>query len=165
MKLLICISLALGSLPMLGGAESTTASIGKPSGSFFALLVPDAKASAQWYRDILGFHIVRDSTAPDHSSRTIMLEQNGVILEVIESHGSFALGSVTRKKWQSLEGIKKTGVVVSSEVFERFHSSLNSKGVTFLGDTFEDKDLRMRTFLIRDKAGNLLQFFSPIAPA
>jgi extradiol dioxygenase family protein len=143
-------------------AKPTQASIGKPAGSFFALMVPDVQDSARWYHEALGFRIVRDSEAADGASRTIMLEQNGVILEIIQSRGSFGLEDVTQREWSSLQGIKKVGIVVSGDTFEALYDSLKKRNVIFLGDIFEDNEIKMRTFLVRDNRGNLLQFFSPL---
>jgi hypothetical protein len=135
--------------------------IGAPSGSFCALLVPRADETAAWYRDYLGFHITRHAEGPGGTSRTIMLEQNSVLLEVIEVRDSFDLQSVTHKKVNLLRGIRKFGIVIEPESFDALHSSLVGKKATFVGGVFTDDGLKMQSFIVQDNSGNLVQFFSP----
>jgi catechol 2,3-dioxygenase-like lactoylglutathione lyase family enzyme len=135
--------------------------IGAPAGSFCALLVPHADETAAWYRDYLGFHITRSAEGPGGTSRTIMLEQHGVLLEVIEARDSFDLQSVSRKKVNLLRGIRKFGIVTDQETFDALHSSLERKKATFVGDVYTDDGLKMRSFIVQDDSGNLVQFFSP----
>jgi extradiol dioxygenase family protein len=150
---------ALGA-PGQQAAQVSPPSIGQTTGSFFALLVPDAPASAKWYQEMLGFHSLRDSTGPGGKSRTIMLEAQGVIIEIIQIQESFAVNDVTERREDRLQGIKKIGIVISNESFDAVHRALKAKKVTFLGDVFQDQDLKMRTFVIKDNFGNRVQFFS-----
>jgi Glyoxalase/Bleomycin resistance protein/Dioxygenase superfamily len=163
--------MALTALPLiicLGLASSRSSDIerpallGKSNGSFYALLVPQASEAAEWYRDYLGFSVIRSTAGPGGSSRTIMLEQQGVLLEIIEARGSFNLQSVTSKKISLLQGIRKVGIVIEDEEFDSLHSALVRKKATLIGDVFTDDGLKMRSFIVRDNGGNLVQFFSRI---
>jgi catechol 2,3-dioxygenase-like lactoylglutathione lyase family enzyme len=145
-----------------GVPQAGPPSIGTPAGSFFALLVPSTEESARWYHDYLGFTVVRKSDGPNGASRTIMLEQNCVLLEIIATRDSFALQQVTPKKPNTLQGIRKVGFVVDRETFDALYRGLQQKKATFVGDVFVDDGLKMRSFLIRDNNGNLVQFFSPV---
>jgi len=136
--------------------------LGKPNGSFFALLVPQASEAAEWYRDYLGFSVIRSTEGPGGASRTVMLEQQGVLLEIIEARGSFNLQSVTSKKTSLLQGVRKVGIVIEEDGFDSLHSALVRKKATFIGDVFTDDGLKMRSFIVRDNSGNLVQFFSRI---
>jgi catechol 2,3-dioxygenase-like lactoylglutathione lyase family enzyme len=140
--------------------QTNRPSIGTPTGSFCALLVPNAKESAQWYQDYLGFSIVRVADGPNGASHTIMLEQDGVLLEIIEARDSFALQRVTQKKVTELQGIRKFGLVVEKDVFDGLHQTLVEKKATFVGGVFVDDGLKVRSFVVRDNSGNLVQFFS-----
>jgi catechol 2,3-dioxygenase-like lactoylglutathione lyase family enzyme len=148
------------------GADNpaTSARIGTPTGSFFALLVPSADESARWYREKLGFQFVRKGTGPDGASHTIMLENNGVLLEIIEHRDSFALAQVTDKREDLLRGIRKVGLVLAGADFDRVFRALTAQKVQFLGGIFEDEDLHVRSFLVRDNSGNLVQFFTDLKP-
>jgi catechol 2,3-dioxygenase-like lactoylglutathione lyase family enzyme len=137
-------------------------SIGSPSGSFCALLVPNARESAQWYRDYLGFSIIRSADGPNGASHTVMLEESGVLLEIIEARDSFAFQRVTRRRVNQLQGIRKFGIVIDANDFEALHSSLATKEATFMGDVFTDDGLNMQSFIVQDNNGNLIQFFSRI---
>ena len=116
------------------------ASLGKPNGSFYALLVPQANEAAEWYRDYLGFSVTRSVEGPGGTSRTIMLEQHGVLLEIIEARGSFNLQSVTNKKTNLLQGIRKVGIVIEGSDFDTLHSALVRKKATLSGMFLPMKD-------------------------
>jgi hypothetical protein len=136
--------------------------LGMPSGSFYALLVPQAREAAEWYRDYLGFSVTRSVEGPEGTSRTIMLEQHGVILEIIEASGSFNLRSVTDKNINLLQGIRKVGIVIEGKDFDTLHSALVRKKAALIGNVFTDEGLKMRSFIVQDNSGNLVQFFSRI---
>ncbi|HEV7513599.1 MAG TPA: VOC family protein [Candidatus Acidoferrum sp.] len=156
---ILCLGLASSRRP---DVEDRPALLGKPNGSFYALLVPQANEAAEWYRDYLGFSVIRSTEGPGGTSRTIMLAQQGVLLEIIEARGSFNLQSVTNKKTNLLQGIRKVGIVIEGEDFDRLHSALVRKKATFIGDVFTDHGLKMRSFIVRDTSGNLVQFFSRV---
>ena len=137
-------------------------SVGMPTGSFCALLVSDANKTAEWYRDYLGFSVTRSVEGPGGASRIIMLEQHGVLMEIIEARDSFKLNSVTQRRTDQLEGIRKFGIVVDGKNFDALHTSLAGKEATFIGNVFTDDDLKMRSFIVQDNNGNLVQFFSRI---
>jgi|SRR5450432_4855699 hypothetical protein len=156
--LTFCLGLSYRSVSGTEGPVLT----GTPAGSFCALLVPDANEAAAWYQNYLGFSITRNAEGPGGSSRTIMLEQHGVLLEIIEARGSFSLQSVTHKKINLLQGIRKFGIVVEGKDFDKLHGELARKKATFIGDVFTDEGLQMRSFIVQDNSGNLVQFFARI---
>jgi catechol 2,3-dioxygenase-like lactoylglutathione lyase family enzyme len=123
-------------------------------------LVPNAKESAQWYQDYLGFSVVRVADGPNGASHTIMLEQDGVLLEIVEARDSFPLQRVTQKKANQLQGIRKFGLVVDKNVFDGLHQTLVEGKATFVGGVFVDDGLKMQSFIVKDNSGNLVQFFS-----
>jgi Glyoxalase/Bleomycin resistance protein/Dioxygenase superfamily len=158
LTLILCLGLSSSRHPNV----ERPALLGKPNGSFYALLVPQANEAAEWYRDYLGFSVIRSNEGPGGTSRTIMLEQQGVLLEIIEARGSFNLQSVTSKKANLLRGIRKVGIVIEGEGFDVLHSALVRKKARFIGGVFTDDGLKMRSFIVRDNSGNLVQFLSRV---
>jgi hypothetical protein len=158
LTIILCLGL---SSSRRSGVESP-ALLGMPSGSFYALLVPQASEAAEWYRDYLGFSVTRSVEGPGGKSRTIMLEQHGVLLEIIEASGSFNLQSATNKQINLLEGIRKVGFVIERKEFDKLQGALVRKKATFIGNIFADDGLGMRSFIVQDNSGNLIQFFSRI---
>jgi catechol 2,3-dioxygenase-like lactoylglutathione lyase family enzyme len=158
--LTMCISLSYWSEP----AVQPLPMLGAPSGSFCALLVSNAKETADWYRDYLGFSITRSSEGPSGSSRTIMLEQHGALLEIIEARDSFNLQAVTQKKADLLTGIRKFGWVIEGKNFDALHSALVGRKAIFIGGVYTDDGLKMRSFIVQDNSGNLVQLFARSEP-
>jgi len=134
--------------------------LGKPQGSFFALLVPDADQSARWYQENLGFTFVRKTTAPSGSSHTVMLEQNGVMIEIIDHRDSFELHPAVNQDARLSRGIRKVGITVSPQSFDRIFRHLQSRKAQFRGGIFQDEGLAVRSFIVLDNYGNLVQFFA-----
>jgi len=152
----------IAGLAMTGETRSDVSrlSMGRPEGSFFALLVADADQSAQWYEDNLGFTFVRKTAAPGGAARTVMLEQDGVMIEIIEHRDSFGLSQVTDKSASMLRGIRKIGFTVGSQNFDRIFHRLQERHAQFRGEIFEDEGLAVRSFIVLDNNGNLVQFFA-----
>ena len=103
---------------------------------------------------------MRVADGPNGASHTIMLEQDGVLLEIIEARDSFALQRVTQKKVNELQGIRKFGLVVEKDIFDGLHQTLVEKKAAFVEGVFVDDGLKVRSFIVKDNSGNLVQFFS-----
>lgn len=161
-RLLPMVLLVAAACPAAQCVNQVQSQIGTPVGSFFALLVASADESALWYREKLGFKFIRKSTGPDGASHTVMLENNGVLLEIIEHRDSFALATVTRNKESLLRGVRKVGLVVSASIFDQLFRSLTAQKVEFVGGEFEDAGLGMRSFIVYDNSGNLVQLFTSL---
>ena len=142
--------------------EGKTSGLGNPPASACALMVPDAAESARWYEENLGFSKVRTSDEPHGVSRIILLEQEGAILEIMQVHDSFALDSVSKKPRNRLQGIQKFGFLVDKDVFDRIHRNLEEKKASFVGGLFTDAGMKMRTFIVRDHDGNMVQFYARV---
>ena len=142
--------------------ETKVGGLGNPSASICALMVPDAVESARWYEENLGFSKVRTSDEPNGVSRIILLEQEGAMLEIMQVHDSYAFDSVSKKPHNRLEGIQKFGFLVEKGVFDRIHQGLEEKRASFVGGVFTDTGMKMRTFIVRDHDGNMVQFFARV---
>ena len=141
-------------------SEPPKVSLGNPKGSFFALLVPNADESARWYQDNLGFAFVRKTTAPDGAAHTIMLKQEGVLIEIIEHRDAFGLQEVTGKSTSMLRGIRKVGFTVRPQEFDRIFRHLQQHQAQFRSGIFEDEGLAVRSFIVLDNNANLVQLFA-----
>ena len=134
----------------------------EPSGSFFALSVKNLDATAAWYKQKLGFHEIKQSASPDGKSRAIILERDGAVLELIH-HKQAVSGNALMKGYKTylVHGIFKVGFIVDD--VDHTLQRLKANGVPVYNGPFNDEALHMRSFLIRDNEGNIIQFFSKVS--
>jgi len=129
----------------------------EPSGSFFALSVKDLTATAAWYQQRLGFKQVKQGAARDGKSRSIVLDRDGVVLELIH-HKDAVDGSKLRKDYKPylIYGVFKIGLIVQDA--DHTLQRLKENGVQIANGPWTDQELHMRSFFIRDNEGNIIQF-------
>lgn len=151
--------------PTLGAsakaAESSAVPYGRALGAFFALSVADVNATAAWYRDNLGFHVLRQGEAPNGIAKFALLEAEGTILELI-AHRDAQPRSVAAPGFSEahkLHGIFKVGLNVTE--LDKVYRALKDRGIPIAYDLMPARDVPLRSFSVRDAEGNLVQFFGP----
>jgi len=128
------------------------------SGSFFALSVADLQASTQWYMDKLGLKITLQPPKSNGAS-VVVLEGNGLIVELIQADGSVALTQVAPKLTDrtQLRGLVKAGVIVDD--FDQTVARLRANHVTIAFGPYPASAEQRANVIIQDNEGNLIQFF------
>jgi catechol 2,3-dioxygenase-like lactoylglutathione lyase family enzyme len=121
------------------------------TGAFFALSVPDVKASARWYVDKLGMKIDRELP------NVIILENANVIVELIERKGA---ADTAQDPFQR-HGIAKAGFIVDD--FDKTLKQLRARGVEFAMGPYPARPDQRENVIIRDNNGNYLQIFGRTA--
>jgi catechol 2,3-dioxygenase-like lactoylglutathione lyase family enzyme len=131
---------------------------GSASGAFFALSVADLRASSRWYSEKLGLKVVAEIPKQDKAA-VVVLEGGGLLVELIQLDGALPLNKVSPDLAgaQSIHGIFKAGLFV--EDFEGTVTRLRSRGVEIAYGPFPARGNQRANVVIRDNAGNLLQFF------
>lgn len=127
------------------------------AGAFFALSVADAPASAKWYRDELGFTIVREGEAPNKIAKFALLQRGNCVIEIIEHRSARPRSEADAKNAFQLHGIFKLGFVVSD--LDQTYARVKARNLPIAYDLMPAKDIPLRSFTIRDNSGNLVQFF------
>jgi catechol 2,3-dioxygenase-like lactoylglutathione lyase family enzyme len=130
-----------------------------PTGAFFALSVGDVDASAKWYQETLGLHSVRNSRSPDGRARTVLLEGFGLIVELVQHADAQPLAKAAAGIVDAyrVHGIFKIGITVAD--FDAVYRRVKARGVSIRADVFSDQALGLRSVIVRDADGNLIQFF------
>jgi catechol 2,3-dioxygenase-like lactoylglutathione lyase family enzyme len=128
-------------------------------GTFIALSVADVAATSRWYHEKLGFRIVKQGEAPNKIAKFALLESEGHILEIVQHTQARPLAEVAPavKKAHEVHGIFKVGFHVRN--LDAVYKAIKERGVAIAYDIIPAKDIDLRTFIIRDNAGNLVQFF------
>lgn len=131
----------------------------QPSGTFIALSVTDAAASARWYQEVLGFRVVTRIEPGAGPGQAVLLENGTAILELVQHSGARA-----REAWHAdakqpflVRGYFKAGFRVSH--LDRMLQALRDRKVEIRHGPFDVPDFKLRSFIAVDPDGNLLQFF------
>ena len=145
--------------PAPAAATTNLLADARPSGTFIALSVADAAASARWYQETLGFRVVKRIEAGTGPGQAVLLENDGAILELVQHSGAR-----TREAWNAeatqpflVRGYFKAGFRVAQ--LDRLLQALRARKVEIRHGPFDVPDFTLRSFIAVDPDGNLLQFF------
>jgi catechol 2,3-dioxygenase-like lactoylglutathione lyase family enzyme len=122
------------------------------TGAFFAVSVADLEASVRWYTEKLGLRVAQRLPKVDKAALAI-LSGGGLIVELVHNDDA-----VPRAGEPVLvRGIFKVGVIVDS--LAKTLAILRSRQVPIAFGPFPAKPGAMANAIVRDNAGNLIQFF------
>ena len=130
------------------------------TGAFFALSVADLKTSAQWYTDKLGLKSTMEVPKRDGVAVIVLEGEVGgtkLIVELIQRDDAQPLAKAP------VHGIFKAGVIV--EDFDKTLAALKARQVEIAFGPYPARPNQRANVIVRDNAGNLLQFFGKsVAP-
>jgi len=128
------------------------------TGAFFALSVGDINASVNWYSEKLGLKIVMQPPKTNQST-VVVLEGNGLIVELIQHDDSLPLSQVAPTIQNNIlvHGIVKVGVIVDD--FDETVAGLRERNVSIFLGPFPATAEQRANVIIKDNEGNLIQFF------
>jgi catechol 2,3-dioxygenase-like lactoylglutathione lyase family enzyme len=130
------------------------------AGAFFALSVADVEASSKWYAEKLGLKMVKQLANSTDTPAVKIMAGGGLIVELIEMPKALPLSKAAPaiRSTEMVHGIFKVGVVVDD--LDQVLAVLKARDVpAFLGPFPAGAD-SMRNVIIKDNAGNLIQFFA-----
>lgn len=119
-------------------------------GAFVALSVANIDPMVAWYRDVLGFTVYREGTAPNRPIRFALLQNGSHLVEILQLPD-------TTPRVDNTHGFFKSGFVVAD--IDAEYARLKAKNVTFAYELGQPPNGPYRSFGVRDPEGNLLQFF------
>ena len=158
---IVCLLLILAPLAFLqtrtarGKAETPVPSdppFGEVKGAFFALSVADLEASAKWYREKLDLGV--NMCSKSGKASVIVLSGNGLTVELIRQDDAMDLGEDALHT----HGFFKAGLVV--ENLDKTLAALKARNVQIAYGPYPARVDSTSNFIIKDNAGNLVQFFS-----
>ena len=130
-------------------------------GAFFAVSVADLDASIAWYRDKLGLREV--SRFQFEKITGALLSSPGLEVELMKHADATTPGNAMDANAKVLtRGITKVGVRVAD--FDAVVRTLRQRGADIVMGPFPARRDQRANVLIRDNAGNLIQFFGEFAP-
>jgi catechol 2,3-dioxygenase-like lactoylglutathione lyase family enzyme len=131
-----------------------------PSGQFIAISVRNLDETIAWYQRNLGFVILQRMAAPDSSSRTAILTNNSIVIEVMQQKNGISKDDFKKQADFLWHGVFKTGFYVTS--IQRVLDQLEKNGVPiFIGPVTDNKS-KLKYFMVRDNERNILQFLESL---
>ncbi len=120
--------------------------------------VPDLTKATEWYTNILGFKKVGEfDFTKQTGNHIVILSKNDYLFELIKAQKSKKSQiRNTPPKHYNVQGITQATIVVKD--INAVVKELSSKGVTILGEIYENKEMHIYYCWIADPFGNLIQF-------
>ncbi len=141
----------------LASPASRVASPGPPavSGAFFALSVPDIKASTRWYVEKLGLRVVLDIPS-DSAVAVTVLEGDGLVVELLQHPGAMPPAAKATDPARRI-GITKVGFIVQD--LDATLAALRAQNAEIAYGPYAMQANQRANVIVRDNAGNLVQIF------
>jgi catechol 2,3-dioxygenase-like lactoylglutathione lyase family enzyme len=148
-------------VPLAAHGEQATGSHIKAMGAFVAISVADLDASTRWYSEKLGLQIVKREPKRDRAA-VVVLEGGGLVVELVQLDDAQPLSKAAPRvaKPELVHGMFKAGILV--EDFEQALATLRARKVEIAYGPFPARPGERANVIVRDNAGNLLQFFGPM---
>ncbi|MBI3791948.1 MAG: VOC family protein [Gemmatimonadetes bacterium] len=139
-------------------APRTSRAFAPTSGpAYYAIVVADLDASIRWYERFMGMRRISRASG---RAEIVCLTNDVMMVELI--HFADRASTDTLLLDQRALGLTKAGVWVDSATFTATKSKLEEQGATFVGREFVDTQIRARSFIVKDNAGTLIQFFTTV---
>jgi hypothetical protein len=150
--------------PLVAPGQSANTTSDQPftaNGAFFALSVANLEASARWYSEKFVLRIVMQAPKTKTvKSAVILLAGGGLLVELIQNDEAMPLSEAAHgiADPDRIHGFTKSGLIVDN--FDKTLEMLRARNVSTLMGPFQAHDpTGLRNFIIKDNAGNLIQFF------
>jgi catechol 2,3-dioxygenase-like lactoylglutathione lyase family enzyme len=123
-----------------------------------AISVADLAESVSWYRDILGFEILQQSSFPANKLSLAILQRDGFRIELVDHQDSVPPHKVVPALDNPalIQGFGKLAFQV--EDLDAWSAELKAKGVRFQLEPRENPETGTKSFIVLDNSGNWLQF-------
>jgi catechol 2,3-dioxygenase-like lactoylglutathione lyase family enzyme len=157
---LVVASMSLGAqAPASPPSPASPLAQARLTGTFIALSVADAAASARWYESTFGFRVVKRIDPANERVHVVLMEGDGAFLELLEHPTAKARTAwhADAKESYDVRGIFKAGIIV--ERLDGLLQTLREKKVEIRHGPFDIPEMKVRSFIAVDPDGNLLQFF------
>jgi catechol 2,3-dioxygenase-like lactoylglutathione lyase family enzyme len=126
-----------------------------------AIVVPNVERTSDWYKEKLNFDLAKRLDFPQNDSLKIVIMKRGEVeLELIQKKTSISI----KKFVPDFDGFDKVLLIGFAKIAFWVNDAnalaikLKSKNVKFLVNLYEDKNFGLKSFIIEDLDGNVLQF-------
>lgn len=146
-------------LMLLGLARSLCAGevITTTAPQFVALSVPDAAASARWYKEAFGLRVLDEIKPEDGAAHVLILTSDTLLVEILQLRAAQSPGKESVESPELTYGIFKVGFHVPD--LDAAVTKLRAMKARFDTDIVDDRKHSLRFVLLRDPDGNYVQLF------
>ncbi|GHN02154.1 hypothetical protein WSM22_36430 [Cytophagales bacterium WSM2-2] len=124
---------------------------------FFALTVSNVDSTSRWYEQTFSMKLVKEVKLKDNNLYVRILTNDFLLVELLQMDGTKSLRdcSIPKGDGHLMRGLVKIGFYVPDLIVaEKYFRSMKVK---FRYDPFDDKEMKVRAFLLEDPNGNLIQ--------
>ncbi len=128
-----------------------------------AMLVPNAEKTANWYKENLGFEIVKEVDYDNQGLKVKIVELNEFQIEIIENENSVSPAKCVSNydfAKPTIHGLMKLSFIVDD--IEYLVAKLKEKQVEFTMNLAIHKEINAKCCLILDINKNLIQFIEKV---
>ena len=128
------------------------------SKSFFAISTSNVDSVSTWYENVFSLKLQKKINTPDGNIAIRILGNDFLQIEIMQRKDAKGRAecNVPADQAYKIHGYFKTGLYVKD--LKNAESYFKNKNVAIKIPIFEDKELKMRSFIIKDADGNTLQF-------
>jgi methylmalonyl-CoA/ethylmalonyl-CoA epimerase len=142
----------------IGGAACANTHAGLPNlrPYAFTMSVPNIQTAAKWYSDTLGFKVEQTKNYPEFKTKLAFLEREGFRIELIEdANAKPGLVRADAPAHTATHGFSQ--FIFQTSDLSVVKKTMADKGVPIHFE-FENAELKIRIFFVRDPNGNLIAF-------
>ena len=139
-------------------ALAQTTPLATVRGAFIGVSVGDLDASVKWYSEKLGLSVIMRPPKIEKST-AVILQGGGLTVELMHHEDAVPLSRAAPaiNRNYLVHGIFKAGIVVDD--FDKTIATLRARGVQIAIGPFPATAEQRANAIIRDNAGNYIQFF------
>jgi catechol 2,3-dioxygenase-like lactoylglutathione lyase family enzyme len=154
--------IGLASLAALAFAHAGDSPIDPAGRQFFALSVPNAQSTSDWYRRAFGVQLLHEIKPADGSAHILIVGTDELLIEIMQSRAAKSPGAEVIENRHLTHGIAKIGLYVQD--LDGAVEHLRGMNAKFATGIIENQKLDMRFVLVKDPDGNIVQLFSRLRP-
>jgi catechol 2,3-dioxygenase-like lactoylglutathione lyase family enzyme len=162
LRSIAALALLLGTVAWTARPEQSTVEpvFTAARGAFIGLSVGDLDASVRWYTEKLGLRVTQRPPKIQQST-AVILEGGGLIVELMHHDAAVPLRTAAPAVNANylVHGIFKAGIIVDD--FDRTVAMLRERGIPIAIGPFPATAEQRANLIIKDNAGNFIQFFGP----
>lgn len=124
----------------------------------------DYQGTIDWYRDKLGFELVREWTTPDvPDSKHAYLEHAGFTIEVVDTPTAYQEQRAPANLTEALSNRGYGYMAFITEDVNAVAAELEGRGVQVMLPPTDFDTFGHRLLFVRDNNGNLIEFMTPLS--
>lgn len=158
---LVIILFVLAMQTTIAQEQKTKTALSKITPYSITFSVRNIEEMTNWYTDILDFKKVKEKKYPEFNTYLIFLELNGYRVELIKDYDAVARIKNPKAPDKHTGEWGQSQFCFYTDNLDKLKEELVTKSISINWE-FENKDLGVKFFFIKDPEGNMIQFLQEI---